>query len=66
MIDNSDRSDWARCDVAQEFIEKVKNQRGKAFRSLLKDGDKKHNQNAETYKAFDVILRMIDDFSKMT
>ena len=64
-IDNSDRSAWANSGPCEEFVEKIENQRDKLFRALLKDGEKHHSKNVEGYKAYEQVLRVIQDFKDL-
>lgn len=64
-IDASDMRLWSSSNSAQAFIAEILEQKTLAFKRLLKDGEKKHSENAEAYKAFDKVLRLLEAASKI-
>lgn len=64
-IDASDMRLWATSNSARAFVAEIQEQRGLVFKRLLKDGEKRHSENAEAYKAFEKVLRLIEAASKV-
>jgi hypothetical protein len=62
MSTREERHGWACGVVADEYREKITNQRDTAMRALLKGGEKHHAENAESYKAYDRVLKILSDF----
>lgn len=63
-VDASDLELWAKSGCARAFIAEVGIQKDIAFKKLLKDGEKKHSENAESYKAYDKVLRLFESATK--
>lgn len=64
-IDASDMRTWAGSGSTRAFIAEIKEQKDLALKKLLKEGEKKHSENAESHKAFEKILRLIEGASKL-
>jgi uncharacterized protein len=64
-LDKSDMSTWASSYPAQAFVERMTELKAQAFRSLLKDGEKKHSENAERYKAYEQVIKEFNDATKL-
>ena len=62
-LDNTDLSEWTRDPVTIQFRNKILSQRDMAFKALIKQGEKKHSENAERYKAFDWVAKVIEEYS---
>ena len=61
---NLDRSDvllWKNSGCTAELIEQIQVCQSQCLQRLLKDGEKKHSENAEGYKAYGKILKLIED-----
>lgn len=64
-IDSSDVRQWAGSPTTKAFVAEIVEQKDLAFKQLLKGGEKNHSQHAESYKAFEKVLRLIEAASKM-
>ncbi len=64
-LDSSDMRQWAGSPATKAFIAEMNDQKDLVFKQLLKGGEKKHSENAESYKAFDKVLRLIEWASKV-
>lgn len=60
-LDESDVEQWKRGKCMEMFIARVRFEQGKAFKALMKDGAKGHDQNAGLYNAYDKVLSIIKD-----
>lgn len=63
-MDGSDKSGWARSEVATVFIKEVRDLRDSALRGLLKCKAQDHDQWKESYSAYDKVLRKFEDYAK--
>lgn len=63
-MDNSDKSGWARTEVARMFQKEVRDLRDGALRSLLKCKAEAHDQWKESYVAYEKVLKKFEDYSK--
>lgn len=63
--DNSDGALWATSAPARAFASEVMVWREQAFKKLLKEGEKNHSQNAESYKAYEKVLDLLNEFAKL-
>ena len=64
-LDKSDMARWATSDEAKAFVDEINVKKNQAFSKLLKDGEKKHSQNVECYKAYESILILLNEASKL-
>ena len=64
-IDASDMRTWAGSGSTRAFIAEIMEQKDLALKKLLKEGEKNHSANAESHKAFEKILRLIEGASKL-
>lgn len=60
-VDSSDMHLWARSGATNAFIEEVQIQKELAFKNLLKGGSKNHDMNSECYKAYEKVLKLINE-----
>lgn len=64
-IDSSDLRQWAGSPSTKAFIAEIREQKDLALKRLLKEGEKKHSENAESHKAYEKVLRIIECASKI-
>ena len=64
-IDKSDMARWATSKEAKAFVEEINIYRGQAFKALLKDGEKGHSKNAESYKAWEKVVTLLNEAGKL-
>lgn len=60
-LDSTDMREWANSPCTALYVNELVTQRDLAFKKLLKEGEKKHCHNAETYKAFGKALQLIEE-----
>lgn len=61
--DKSDLSGWATSNEAKAFVAEIEVLKSKAHNLLLKEGAKNHDKNAECFKAYDSILKLLNEAS---
>jgi hypothetical protein len=64
-LDKSDMHRWSTSDEAKAFVDEINVYKKQAFAKLLKEGEKKHSQNAECYKAYERVITLLNEASKL-
>lgn len=60
-IDKSDLHRWATSNEAKAFVKEIETLKRKSFSKLLKEGAKHHDKNAESYNAYESILKLLNE-----
>jgi hypothetical protein len=64
-LDSSDFDVWLNAGCTKAFVEEIVTQKNLALTRLIKGGAKAHDENAECFKAFEKVLRIIEVASKI-
>jgi len=64
-LDASDMRIWASSNCASALLEELNLQKNKALKDLIKQGEKKHNENAQRYEVYNKVISLIEEASSL-